>query len=118
MESLLKRHLGYASVRAVGGFMGGDTADSAVYVVQETEGGDTTKMFVKRSSQRDARAMFDGEYASLEAMHNTGCVAVPKPIAVIEDPKGRNVMLVEEYLELRGGLSSRAAKELGGSVAK
>ena len=30
--------------------------------------------------------MFDGEYASLSAIKETGCIKVPTPIAVLDDP--------------------------------
>ena len=56
--------------------------------------------------------MFDGEYASLIAIKNTGCVRVPNPIAVLDDPDiPSGAMLVMENVNIRALSSS--SKELG-----
>lgn len=60
--------------------------------------------------------MFDGAYKSLEAIADTNTIRVPKPIAVIADPKGGGAMLVMEYLNLKS-LGSQAA-EMGRKLAK
>ena len=99
-------------------------------------------MYVKSSSQRDAKKMFDGEYASLEAMEKTGkmkkcfkypicilhkylslflyqgCIRVPHPIRALDNPRGGGALLVEEFLDLNGGLSGEPARKLGRSFAR
>ena len=61
--------------------------------------------------------MFDGEYASLTSIKNTGCIRVPNPIAVLDDPDiPSGAMLVMENLNI-GGLSS-SSKDLGENLAR
>ena len=61
--------------------------------------------------------MFDGEYASLSSIKKTGCIRVPSPIAVLDDPNiSSGAMLVMENLNIRGLSSS--AKELGTQLAR
>ena len=48
-----------------------------------------------------ARVMFDGEMASLIAIAATNTVRVPKPIQVLNNPKGGS-SIVLEYLEMKG----------------
>lgn len=45
--------------------------------------------------------MFDGEMASLIAIAATETVRVPKPIKVLDNPKGGS-SIVLEYLEMKG----------------
>ena len=61
--------------------------------------------------------MLEGEKESLSAIKKTGCVSVPEPIAVLDNPKGGGAMLVMEYFDLKG-LSSDKARELGENVAR
>ncbi|KAI4566822.1 hypothetical protein MJG53_015499 [Ovis ammon polii x Ovis aries] len=61
-----------------------------------------------------ARQMFEGEMASLEALRSTGLVRVPQPIKVIDLPGG-GAAFVMEHLKMRG-LSSQASK-LGDQMA-
>ena len=105
-----------------------------MYFIQST-------VYVKTSSQRDAKKMFEGEYASLEAMEKTGkkpsatlsptnvvlyqffslhqgCIRVPHPIRALDNPRGGGALLVEEFLDLKGGLSGEPARELGRSFAR
>ena len=61
--------------------------------------------------------MFDGEYASLTSIKNTGCIRVPTPIAVLDDPDiPSGAMLVMENLNIRGLSSS--SKDLGEYLAR
>lgn len=48
-----------------------------------------------------ARRMFEGEMASLEAILKTGTIKVPKPIKVIDLPGG-STAFVMEHLDMRG----------------
>ncbi|KAB0397803.1 hypothetical protein E2I00_012869, partial [Balaenoptera physalus] len=61
-----------------------------------------------------ARQMFEGEMASLEALRSTGLVRAPQPIKVIDLPGG-GAAFVMEHLKMRG-LSSQASK-LGDQMA-
>lgn len=47
-----------------------------------------------------ARQMFEGEVASLEALRSTGLVRAPRPIKVIDLPTG-GAAFVMEYLRMR-----------------
>lgn len=47
-----------------------------------------------------ARQMFEGEMASLEALRNTGLVRVPKPMKVIDLPGG-GAVFVMEHLKMK-----------------
>lgn len=48
-----------------------------------------------------AKLMFDGEMASLEAIGKTETVKVPKPVKVIELDRG-GCVFVMEHLDMRG----------------
>lgn len=48
-----------------------------------------------------ARQMFEGELASLEALRSTGLVRAPRPIKVFDLPGG-GAAFVMEYLKMRG----------------
>lgn len=44
--------------------------------------------------------MFDGEFESLKAVVDTWTVKAPKPLAVVDNPAG-GAVLVMEYLDMR-----------------
>ncbi|KAM4663564.1 fructosamine-3-kinase-like [Discoglossus pictus] len=75
---------------------------------------DHSRVFVKINHRPQARIMFDGEVAGLEAIRTTGTVRVPEPITVTELPGG-GVMLIMEHLEMRD--LSRFAGTLGEQLA-
>ena len=59
--------------------------------------------------------MFDGEFASLKAIEETGRIKVPHPIAVLDSPDKCGAMLVMEHLDLKhcsdqGTLGTQLAK--------
>uniref|UniRef100_G1TCX1 protein-ribulosamine 3-kinase n=1 Tax=Oryctolagus cuniculus TaxID=9986 RepID=G1TCX1_RABIT len=108
MEALLRRELGYGSVKATGHSGGGCISQGQSY---DTDRG---RVFVKVNSKAEARRMFEGELASLTAILQTGTVRVPKPIKVLDAPGGGSV-LVMEHLDMRS-LSSHAAT-LGSQLA-
>ena len=61
--------------------------------------------------------MFDGEYASLSAIKDTGCIKVPTPFAVLDECDGSvGAMLIMENLAIKGLSSS--AKLLGEQLAR
>lgn len=47
-----------------------------------------------------ARQMFEGEMASLEALRSTGLVRAPRPLKVIDLPAG-GAVFVMEYLKMK-----------------
>ena len=61
--------------------------------------------------------MFDGEFASLKSIQKTGCIRVPAPIAVLDDPNiPSGAMLVMENIDICGLASS--ATRLGEQLAR
>ena len=61
--------------------------------------------------------MFDGEFASLRSIQKSGCIRVPTPIAVLDDPNiPSGAMLVMENIDIRGLASS--ATKLGEQLAR
>uniref|UniRef100_A0A914DHF8 protein-ribulosamine 3-kinase n=1 Tax=Acrobeloides nanus TaxID=290746 RepID=A0A914DHF8_9BILA len=76
---------------------------------------DSGPVFIKRNRKEKARLMFDGEYASLEALYATKTIRVPKPVAAFDDGQG-GAMFASEYIEMSG--LSRYAAELGTQLAR
>ncbi|XP_014809529.1 PREDICTED: ketosamine-3-kinase-like isoform X2 [Calidris pugnax] len=108
MEEALKRELGTAVLRPTGYSGGGCISQGQSY---DTDHG---RVYVKSNSKAEARRMFEGEMASLEALLKTQTIKVPKPIKVIDLPGG-NTLFVMEHLEMRG-LNRHSAK-LGTQLA-
>ncbi|XP_048222439.1 fructosamine-3-kinase isoform X2 [Perognathus longimembris pacificus] len=102
MEQLLRAELRTARLRAFGSPGPGDISEGQAY---DTDAG---PVFVK------ARKMFEGEMASLQALHSTGLVRVPQPVKVINVPGG-GAAFVMEYLKMKS-LRSQASK-LGDQMA-
>ncbi|KAK3774016.1 hypothetical protein RRG08_030098 [Elysia crispata] len=108
-EELIKQELGVSKLRSTGKGGRGCINQGSAY---ETENG---TVFVKFNNGAEAFEMFEGEYASLAALHASAAVAVPKPMKVIKNPKG-GAMLVMEYLEMQS-LSKHSAL-LGEQMAR
>ncbi|XP_024997351.3 ketosamine-3-kinase isoform X2 [Gallus gallus] len=108
MEEALRRELGTSVLRATGHLGGGCISQGQSY---ETDGG---RVYVKSNSKPEARRMFEGEMASLEAILKTGTIKVPKPIKVIDLP-GVTTLFVMEHLEMRG--LNRHSSKLGTQLA-
>ncbi|XP_053309349.1 ketosamine-3-kinase [Spea bombifrons] len=108
MESLLKKELGSSLMKPSGHSGGGCISQGQSY---DTDKG---RVFVKINHKPEARRMFLGEMASLEAIHRTGTVLVPKPIKVIDQPDG-GAMLVMEHLDMRS--LNRYSAKLGEQMA-
>ncbi|RLV90221.1 hypothetical protein DV515_00014530 [Chloebia gouldiae] len=94
MEDALQAALGTALLRPTGHMGGGCISQGQSY---DTDRG---RVFVKCNSQLEARRMFEGEMASLEAILKTEMIKVPKPIKVIDLPGGSTVFVME-HLEMR-----------------
>lgn len=112
LEEFLKGALGYKTVQATGRRGTGDISSGESYRV---DGGQT--VFVKRNGSAGAKQMFEGEFASLEAIQKTGCIRVPRAIKVLDSPEGRGAILVMESLNLEH-MSSKNSALLGTQLAK
>ncbi|CAH1800412.1 unnamed protein product [Owenia fusiformis] len=109
MEELLKRELGTSRLEPYGFGGGGCISSGQGYVT------DTGRIFAKHNSKSEARRMFDGEYASLEAIDKTETIRAPKPIKVIDQPSG-GAVLVAEYVDIKS--LSKYASQLGEQLAQ
>ncbi|KAM6163008.1 fructosamine-3-kinase [Rhynchocyon petersi] len=108
MEQLLRAELRTRTLRAFGSPGAGCISEGRAYDT------DTGPVFVKVNRRSQARQMFEGEMASLEALRATGLVRVPRPMKLIDLPGG-GTAFVMEYLKMKS-LSSQASK-LGEQMA-
>lgn len=118
MEDKIKKELGTATLKSAGHSEGGCISQGQSYHT------DTGKVFVKINHKSQvtmillltllmhfvtwhffnpsqAKSMFDGEMASLDAIIKTGTIKVPKPVKVIELDSG-GCVFVMEHLDMRG----------------
>lgn len=111
MESYLKEKLNSSKLERMGRGGGGCISQGEGYFTDQ--GG----IYLKSNGKWDAREMFEGEFAGLEAMQATETVRVPKPIKVIDNPvKGEGAFLAMEYLDM-SSLSTHSS-ELGTKLAE
>lgn len=108
MEAKIKKELGTNVLKLTGHSGGGCISEGQSYDT------DTGRVFVKINHKSEAKLMFDGEMASLEAILKTGAVKVPRPVKVIELDKG-GCVFVMEHLDMRG--LSKYSKQLGEQLA-
>ncbi|XP_064531778.1 fructosamine-3-kinase [Pseudopipra pipra] len=109
MEKILKAELNTNILKAVGSSGGGCISQGQAY---ETDSG---RVFVKINHKPQARTMFEGEMASLEAIQKTKTVRVPQPIKVIDLPGG-GAMFAMEYLKMKH--LSKYSSKLGEQIAE
>lgn len=108
MEAKLKKELGTVMLRPTGHSGGGCISEGQSY---DTDGG---RVFVKINHKGEAKRMFDGEMASLEAIVKTKTVKAPKPIKVIELDRGGSAFVME-HVDMKG--LSKFSKQLGEQLA-
>ncbi|XP_053194456.1 ketosamine-3-kinase-like [Scomber japonicus] len=108
MEAKLKRELGTVMLKPTGHTGGGYICEGQSY---DTDYG---RVFVKINHMSQAKLMFNGEMASLEAILKTETVKVPKPVKVIDLDTG-GAVLVMEHLDMRG--LTKYSKQLGEQLA-
>ncbi|XP_037647008.1 ketosamine-3-kinase [Sebastes umbrosus] len=108
MEAKLKRELGTSMLKSTGHSAGGCISEGQSY---DTDSG---RVFVKKNHKSEAKLMFDGEMASLEAILKTETVKVPKPVKVIELDTG-GCVFVMEHLDMTG--LNKYSKHLGEQLA-
>ncbi|NP_001086297.1 fructosamine 3 kinase related protein S homeolog [Xenopus laevis] len=108
MEALLRNELDTALLKATGHIGGGCINQGQSY---DTDRG---RVFVKINHKPEAKQMFLGEKAGLEAILQTETVQAPKPIKVIDNPAG-GAMLVMDHLDIRS--LNRHSVKLGEQLA-
>nr|XP_015212241.1 PREDICTED: ketosamine-3-kinase-like isoform X3 [Lepisosteus oculatus] len=108
MEAILKKELGTSTLRATGGAGGGCISEGQSYDT------DTGRVFVKVNRKSQAKLMFEGEKAGLEAILQTSTVRVPRPLKVIELSSG-GAVFVMEHLDMRS--LNRFSAQLGEQMA-
>ncbi|XP_056143398.1 ketosamine-3-kinase isoform X2 [Lampris incognitus] len=108
MEAKLKKELGTSILKTAGHAGGGCISEGQSYDT------DTGRVFVKINHKSQAKLMFDGEMASLNAILKTGTIKVPKPVKVIELDTG-GAVFVMEHVDMRG--LSKYSKQLGEHLA-
>ncbi|KAJ8384709.1 hypothetical protein AAFF_G00199150 [Aldrovandia affinis] len=108
MQALLKRELGTSMLKATGHSGGGCISDGQSY---DTDSG---RVFAKINHKSQARLMFDGEAASLDAILKTETVKVPKPTKVIDLEDGGAVFIME-HVDMRS--LSKCSAQLGDQLA-
>ncbi|KAM6956901.1 ketosamine-3-kinase [Aplochiton taeniatus] len=108
MEAKLKKELETSMLKLTGHSGGGCISEGQSY---DTDNG---RIFVKINHKSQAKLMFDGEMASLDAILRTDTVKVPKPVKVIELDTGGSV-LVMEHVDMRS--LNKFSEQLGESLA-
>ncbi|XP_054616161.1 ketosamine-3-kinase isoform X1 [Dunckerocampus dactyliophorus] len=108
MEAKLKKELGTSMLKSAGQASGGCISEGQSFDT------DTGKVFVKINHKSQAKLMFDGEMASLDAILKTQTIRVPKPVKVFELDTG-GCVFVMEHLDMRG--LNKYSKRLGEQLA-
>ncbi|KAJ7989968.1 hypothetical protein DPEC_G00309970 [Dallia pectoralis] len=108
MEAVLKKELGTSMLKSSGHSGGGCISEGQSY---DTDHG---RVFVKINYKSQAKRMFDGEQASLEAILMTDTVKVPKPVKVIELDTGGSAFVME-HVDMRS--LSKHSNQLGKCLA-
>ncbi|ROL53087.1 Ketosamine-3-kinase [Anabarilius grahami] len=108
MEALLKRELGTSVLKSTGHSGGGCISEGQSFDT------DTGRVFVKINHKSEARRMFVGEMASLEAILSTNTVKVPRPVKVL-DLERSGALLVMEHVDMRS--LNKYSSKLGEQLA-
>ncbi|XP_072771906.1 ketosamine-3-kinase-like isoform X1 [Nerophis lumbriciformis] len=109
MEAALKKELGTSMLKCAGQAAGGCISQGQSYDT------DTGRVFVKMNHKSQAKVMFDGEMASLEAILKTESVKVPRPVKVLQLETG-GCAFVMEHLDMHG--LNKYSKQLGDQLAE
>jgi fructosamine-3-kinase len=115
--SLLKLDPAQTSISGAGG--GGMSFASTSKITTKLEDGSTMQYFMKTGRGKEAEVMFEGEHASLNAIHNAVPNLCPKAFGhgQLEETKGVS-FLVTDYLDLTGKMSSRDTSSSGMTLAQ
>lgn len=108
MEEVIKRELGYSTVKALGSSGGGCISEGQSYST------DSGTVFAKINNKSQARFMFEGEKASLEAILSTNTIRVPKPVKVVDLDTGGAVFIMEHIdMKSLNRYSAQLGQQLG-----
>ncbi|CAL9693226.1 unnamed protein product [Knipowitschia caucasica] len=107
MEAKLKQELGTSVLKSTGHSGGGCISEGQSY---DTDSG---RIFVKINHKSEAKLMFDGELASLQAILKTSTIKAPQPVKVIELDRG--CVIVMEHLNMKG--LNKHSQRLGEELA-
>uniref|UniRef100_A0A915PLX2 protein-ribulosamine 3-kinase n=1 Tax=Setaria digitata TaxID=48799 RepID=A0A915PLX2_9BILA len=105
----IKAKLGVDSIQELPSRFGGGCINRAKAYRTDKFG----DIFVKFNDNEKASEMFNGEFASLQALLDTNTIRVPKPVKIFS--VGNDCCLAMELLDLRGASNS---EELGTSIAR
>ncbi|XP_075034276.1 ketosamine-3-kinase-like [Mixophyes fleayi] len=108
VQNQLKNVLGTSVLSPIGHVQGGCISQAQNF---DTDHG---RVFVKVNHGSQAKIMFNGEVASLEAIRKTCTVRVPEPIMVSDLPAG-GALLIMKHIEMRH--ISKFAGKLGEQLA-
>ncbi|XP_047215347.1 ketosamine-3-kinase-like isoform X2 [Girardinichthys multiradiatus] len=107
MEAKLKKELGTTMLKSTGHAVGGCISEGQSY---DTDHG---RVFVKINHKSEAKLMFDGEMASLEAILKTETVKVPKPMKVLKTARRAAGGFACSQQKTDGKTKQRAANSKG-----
>ncbi|KAK3690986.1 hypothetical protein LTR37_018888 [Vermiconidia calcicola] len=119
--TLLKLEPAHTSVSSHGG--AGMSSASTSKITAKLENGTTMQYFMKTGRGKEAETMFEGEHASLNAIHDAVPTLCPKSFGhgKLQDAKGQ-YFLVTDFLDLSarssGGGASSSAMTLAQKLAK
>lgn len=108
MEALLKRELATSVLKSTGHSGGGCISEGQSFDT------DTGRVFVKINHKNEARRMFDGEKASLEAILSSNTVKVPRPVKVV-DLERSGALLIMEHVDMKS--LNKYSSKLGEQLA-
>ena len=115
--SLLKLDPAQTSVSSAGGV--GMSSASTSKIVTKLEDGNSMQYFMKTGRGTEAEVMFEGEHASLTAIHNAVPTLCPKSFGhgQLNEARGKS-FLVTDYLDLSGRSSGRGSSSSGMTLAQ
>ncbi|KAI4687457.1 hypothetical protein J4E81_008308 [Alternaria sp. BMP 2799] len=115
---LLGLNLDKTNVSSAGG--GGSSSASTSKITSQLDDGTDQTFFMKTGSGEEAEVMFQGEYASLQAIHDAVPSLCPQPLGHGRfESQPSTSFLVTEFLHLTGRSSSKSkAPSLAAKLAK
>ncbi|KAF2724685.1 Ketosamine-3-kinase [Polychaeton citri CBS 116435] len=113
IATLLQLDPDNTTVSSAGG--GGMSSASTSKITTKLDDGSTMQYFMKTGKGRDAEIMFEGEHASLKALHNAVPTLCPQSFGhgKLQDSPGRS-FLVTDFLDLSGRFSMMGGGSSGG----
>ncbi|KAH6868861.1 Fructosamine/Ketosamine-3-kinase [Alternaria rosae] len=108
---LLGLNLDKTNISSAGG--GGSSSASTLKITSQLDDGTDQTFFMKTGSGKEAEVMFQGEYASLQAIHDAVPSLCPQPLGHGRfESQPSTSFLVTEFLNLTGRSSSKSTKAL------